>query len=192
MQYSLYRKKRFIFKTPKRKKQHPKLFVQLRFLRVPDFRLVRKIRFLWMNYLKEKIRRMTLETFLLRKGRMKVFWSRFLKDPGDDLKGSPKSQIKANLHANFIVHYLCLNQSYIFNTLLACRCNTDCLCLVNEYSVDSDGILKSFSTACWLEKREIKDTSDYKILIALAQEKSITLGETIPTNKAKYDLLQLL
>ena len=33
---------------------------------------------------------------------------------------------------------------------------------------------------------------DYKTLLAWAKEKGVTLGNVIPTNKAKYDLLQLL
>lgn len=33
---------------------------------------------------------------------------------------------------------------------------------------------------------------DYKALLAGAKEKKIILEEVIPTNKARYDLLQLL
>lgn len=38
----------------------------------------------------------------------------------------------------------------------------------------------------------INGTPDYETLLAWAKEKGVTLGEAISTNKAKYDLLQLL
>lgn len=43
-----------------------------------------------------------------------------------------------------------------------------------------------------MERREIKDSLDYETLPAWAKEMNVTLGEAIPTDKAKYDLLQLL
>lgn len=52
--------------------------------------------------------------------------------------------------------------------------------------------MKSFLTTCQLERREIKDTPNYKILLAWARKKGITLEKAILTDKAKYDLLQLL
>ena len=49
-----------------------------------------------------------------------------------------------------------------------------------------------FPTTRRLERREIKDTPDYETLLVWAKEKRVTFGEAIPTDKAKFDLLQLL
>lgn len=43
-----------------------------------------------------------------------------------------------------------------------------------------------------LEKQEIKDIPDYKTLLVWAKQKRVTLGEVISTDKAKFDILQLL
>ena len=43
-----------------------------------------------------------------------------------------------------------------------------------------------------MERREIKSTPDYKTLLAWAKEKGVTLGDAIPIDKAKHDLLRLL
>lgn len=43
-----------------------------------------------------------------------------------------------------------------------------------------------------MEKQEIKRAPDYKTLLTWAKKKSVILGDVIPTNKTKYNLLQLL
>ena len=52
--------------------------------------------------------------------------------------------------------------------------------------------MKDFPTTCRLERCDIKDIPDYQILLTWPKEKVITFGEAIPTEKAKFDLLQLL
>ena len=52
--------------------------------------------------------------------------------------------------------------------------------------------MKGFPTTRRLERREIKDTPDYKTILAWTKEKGVTFGEAIPIEKAKFDLLQLL
>lgn len=43
-----------------------------------------------------------------------------------------------------------------------------------------------------MEREEIKGTPDYETLLAWAKKKGITLQEAISTDKAKYDLFQIL
>ena len=59
-------------------------------------------------------------------------------------------------------------------------------------SASSELNLESFPTLQRVEKRKIKDTPNYKTFLAWAKDKGITLGDTIPTDQARYDLLQLI
>lgn len=99
---------------------------------------------------------------------------------------------KDQTHATFTVSHACLHQSYTFDTPPPCQCSTDCLCLVHQHSVNSENPLEKFPTTRRLERREIKDTPDYTTLLAWTKEKGVTLEEAIPTDKAKFDMLQLL
>ncbi len=99
---------------------------------------------------------------------------------------------KDQTYETFTVNYARLHQSYIFDIPSTCRCNTDCLCLIYQHSVHVENPLKSFPTTHRLVRREIKDTPDYKALLARAKKKGVTLGEAISNDKAKFNLLKLL
>ena len=64
--------------------------------------------------------------------------------------------------------------------------------MVHQHSVDAKNLLNNFLTTRKQVRREIKDTSDYKVLLAWAKKKGVTLGEAISNDKAKFDLLKLL
>ena len=100
-----------------------------------------------------------------------------------------KSKKRADVYANFTVNHSRLDQLYTFDTFFPCRCNTNYLCLVHQHTADSRSIEKSFPTTRQLERCEIKGTPDYKTKLAWNKEKSVTLGDVIPTDKAKHDLL---
>ena len=92
----------------------------------------------------------------------------------------------------FTVNHAVLDQSYSFDTAPPCRCNTNHLCLVHQNSGSPDPNLKSFPISRRLERREIKDTPDYKILLAQAKNNDIILEDAIPINQTRYNLLQLI
>lgn len=100
--------------------------------------------------------------------------------------------MKTNIYITFTVNHLYLDKSYTFKIFLSCLCNTNYFYLIYQYCIYNNYILKSFSIAHQLKKQKIKNTLDYKTLLALAKKKSITLKKTIPINKTNYDLLQLL
>lgn len=61
---------------------------------------------------------------------------------------------------------------------------------MHQNSASPDPNLKSFPISRRLERWEIKDTPDYETLLAWVKDKGITLGDFIPTDQARYDLLQ--
>lgn len=44
----------------------------------------------------------------------------------------------------------------------------------------------------WQKREKIKDLLDYTTLLIWAKEKRVSFGESIPNDKAKFDMLQLL
>ncbi len=99
---------------------------------------------------------------------------------------------KDQIYVTFTVNYTRLHQSYTFDIPPPCRCNTNCLCLVHQHSVDTENPLKNFPTTRRLVKQEIKDTPDYKALLAWVKKKGVTLRKAISNDKVKFDLLKLL
>ena len=53
---------------------------------------------------------------------------------------------------------------------------------MHQNSASSEPNPESFPTSRRLERRKIKDTPDYKTLLAWAKDKGITLGDAIPTD----------
>lgn len=121
-----------------------------------------------------------------------VFGAGFVRSPGNDFKGTSKSKILAKTYTTFTVNHSYLNQTYNFDTPPPCQYNIDSLWLVHHYSVNTESPSNSFPTIRQLERHKIKDGSDYKTLLIWAKEKRICFGEANPTDKVKYDLLQLL
>lgn len=77
---------------------------------------------------------------------------------------------------------------YIFN----CYCNKNCLRLPYKHSINSEyGPINFFILRC-LKKDQIKKTLYYTSLSAQAQKKELLEKNDIPTNEARYDLLQPL
>ena len=92
----------------------------------------------------------------------------------------------------FTVNHVVMDQSYSFDINPLYQCNTNYFCLIHQNSAGSVPNPKDFSISQRLERWEIKDKPDYKTLLALAKDKSITLGDPIPTDQVRYDLLQLI
>lgn len=88
-----------------------------------------------------------------------------------------------------MVNHAGLDQFYSFDTTPLYRCNTNYLCLVHQNSASFESNLESFLISQRLKKREIKDTPDYETLLAWGKDKDITLGNAIPTDQARYNLL---
>ena len=100
--------------------------------------------------------------------------------------------MKPQKNISFIVNHTDLDQFYGFDIAPSYRCNTNYFCLVHQNSASFEPNPESFPTSQRLERQKIKDTPDYETLLALAKDKGITLGDAIPTDQARYDLLQLI
>ena len=53
-----------------------------------------------------------------------------LENPSDDLEDNLKSKKRTNVHTNFTVNSLGLDQLYAFDTFPLCQFNTDCFYLI--------------------------------------------------------------